>query len=198
MHQLFVTQIYHRPLKTDLKDLREEVALVRKADVKGKKWSKLNYPNGYTSYGSWDQLHLMSSTFEKLQKKIDTEVQMFAAKLDFDIKKNQLKMNTLWINVMPAGALHTSHLHPHSVISGTYYVDVPAAASAIKFEDPRLGLFMNTPAVKNKARKTNLRFFSLSPKAGDLVLFESWLKHEVPLNKSNKNRISVSFNYGWA
>ena len=44
----------------------------------------------------------------------------------------------LWINILPTGGgAHTSHLHPHSVISGTTYVTMPEGASAIKFEDPR-------------------------------------------------------------
>jgi len=33
--------------------------------------------------------------------------------------------------------------------------------------------------------------------AGRLVLFESWLRHEVPPNPVNDERVSVSFNYSW-
>ncbi len=198
MHKLFVTQIYQARLLSDLADLKKEIFQIQKADVKGQQWSKLNYKNGYTSYGSWDQLQRMSSTFQTLEKKIDSHVLKFAKSLDFAVKKSDLRMNSIWVNIMPEGALHTSHIHPQSVISGSYYIDVPTAASALKFEDPRLGFFMNTPGVKPKAKKTNMRFFSLKPKAGELVLFESWLKHEVPLNQSKKPRISISFNYGWA
>jgi uncharacterized protein (TIGR02466 family) len=37
----------------------------------------------------------------------------------------------------------------------------------------------------------------LTPKAGDIIMFESWLKHEVPPHHTNDERISVSFNYDW-
>lgn len=198
MHQLFITQVYQAKLKTDLKDLKSEIHQIQKADIEGQKWSQKNYINGYTSYGSWDKLNQLSSTFENLEKKIDTHVYKFAKALDYDIKKGDLKLNSIWVNIMPAGALHTSHIHPLSVISGTYYVDAPPQASSIKFEDPRLGFFMNTPLIKPKHQKINSRFFSIQPKAGDLILFESWLKHEVTQNKSQKPRISVSFNYGWS
>ena len=198
MHQLFVTQVYQASLKTDLKDLKKEIIQIQTADKKGQAWSQQNYVNGYTSYGSWDQLHKLSSTFKSLEHKIDGHVFKYAKSLDFDIKKGSLKLNSIWVNVMPAGALHSAHIHPLSVISGTYYVETPPQASSIKFEDPRLGFFMNTPQIKSKSKKTNLRFFSIAPKSGDLVLFESWLKHEVTVNKSKKPRISVSFNYGWA
>lgn len=196
MHDLFVTHVYQAKIKTDLKDLRNEIYLIEKADHNGRKWSEKNYKNGYTSYGSWDQLHLMSSGFAALAKKIDHHVNKYAQSLAFDLPKNSLKPNSMWVNIMPAGALHTAHIHPHSVISGTFYVDVPVGASAIKFEDPRMGFFMNTPALKSTAKKSDLRFFSIQPKAGEVVLFESWLRHEVPLNQSRKPRLSISFNYG--
>jgi uncharacterized protein (TIGR02466 family) len=37
----------------------------------------------------------------------------------------------------------------------------------------------------------------LTPKPGEIILFESWMKHEVPPNRTEGERISVSFNYDW-
>lgn len=198
MHQLFATQVYQAKLKTDLNDLKNEIFQIQAADKKGQKWSATNYVNGYTSYGSWDQLHQMSSTFANLEKKIDTHVYKFTHSLDYNIKKGDLKLDSIWINIMPAGALHTAHIHPQSVISGTYYVETPPRSGAIKFEDPRMGFFMNSPTIKTGHQKINSRFFALQPVAGDIVLFESWLRHEVSLNRSKKPRLSISFNYGWS
>jgi uncharacterized protein (TIGR02466 family) len=103
----------------------------------------------------------------------------------------------MWVNIMRSNAQHTAHIHPQSVISGTYYLQTPPRSSAIKFEDPRLGFLMNSPLIKPSAKTAHQRFVSLKPKAGDLVLFESWLRHEVPRNESETPRISVSFNYDW-
>jgi uncharacterized protein (TIGR02466 family) len=89
---------------------------------------------------------------------------------------------------MSKGVRHTQHLHPHSVISGTFYLS--PATTPLKFEDPRLGLFMNSPMRKNL-------FHEIYPQPGDLVLFESWLRHEVPAHKSAQKRVSLSFNYDW-
>ena len=193
-----MTQVYQARLKTDLVDLKQEIFQIQKVDVAGQKWSRLNYKNGYTSYGSLDKLNRLSSSFLFLETKINSHVFKFAKSLDYPLNKNNLKLNTMWVNIMPSGAFHTSHIHPQSVFSGTYYIDTPDGASALKFEDPRLSQFMNSPQPRLKARKSNLRFFSLQPKAGDVVLFESWLKHEVPQNQSKRPRISISFNYGWA
>lgn len=197
MHQLFTTQVYQKKITFDLEDLKLEIQQIRSADAAGLRWSKLNYKNGYTSYGSWDQLHKMSSTFESLQKKIDLHVEAFLKKLELDVSVKALRMDSCWVNVMQANTTHTAHIHPQAVISGTFYVDVPVKASAIKFEDPRLGFFMNSPPPKTSAQKQNQRFFALQPVAGEIVLFESWLRHEVPLHTGKRPRISVSFNYGW-
>lgn len=197
MHQLFTTLVYQKKLAFNLEDLKIEIQQIMTADGAGMKWSKQNYRNGYTSYGSWDQMHKMSSTFESLQKKIDTHVESYLKKLEYDVSMKSLQMDTFWVNVMQTNTIHTAHIHPHSVISGTFYVDIPPKSSAIKFEDPRLGFFMNSPLQKVSAKPQNQRFFSIQPEAGDLILFESWLKHEVPLHTAKKPRISVSFNYGW-
>ena len=41
-------------------------------------------------------------------------------------------------------------------------------------------------------------FIYAAPDVGDILLWESWLRHEVPLNMADDERISVSFNYGWS
>lgn len=197
MPQFFTTEIYRSTVKFDLKDLKKEIFQIHNADQNGQKWSSLNYPCGYTSYGSMDQLHRMSSTFEDLQKKLDLHVNKYLKTLGYETRKKGLKLNSMWVNIMGSGAQHTAHIHPHSVISGTFYVDVPPGASAIRFEDPRLGLFMNSPLVKANAPASRQRFVSLNPKAGEVVLFESWLKHEVPRHTGRRERISISFNYDW-
>ncbi|MEK6772421.1 MAG: TIGR02466 family protein [Bdellovibrionota bacterium] len=200
-HILFASLVYQsrlnsRPAKI-VSELLIEAEQIKNADKKGLSWSKKNYPGGYTSYGSMDQLHQLSSTFEKLRKEIDGHVVQFVSQLEMDISSKALQMNSCWLNIMPKGTSHSLHLHPLSVISGSFYVEVPENSSGIKFEDPRLMNFMASPPRKKTARLQNQNFFEIKPSAGDLILFESWMKHEVPRNKSNKNRISISFNYDW-
>jgi uncharacterized protein (TIGR02466 family) len=56
---------------------------------------------------------------------------------------------------------------------------------------------MASPARKVGARVENQRFVTIEPSEGTLLLFESWMKHEVTPNLSSRERISVSFNYSW-
>ena len=198
MNTLFTTQVYQKKLNFDLKDLISEIGLIQKSDTEGILWSKENYINGYTSYGSLDKLHKLSSAFENLEKKIDTQVDKYLKTLDYTAStKQNLRMTNCWVNIMPSAATHAAHIHPQAVISGTFYAALPEGSSPLKFEDPRLGFMMNAPALKTNARLHNQRFVSLKLRPGDLVLFESWLRHEVPANASKMPRVSISFNYGW-
>ena len=202
MLQLFPTSIHLKNLtRGNLQkfnaSLLEDCRQVQRTDIAWQKWSKKNYYGGFTSYASMNQLHLFSNTFGQLKRNLDLHVAEFVKNLDFDLPKNSLKLSTIWLNIMPPGVTHSMHIHPLSVISGTYYVQTPHDCSVLKFEDPRLQFMMGSPPKKKSARPENKNFYSLSPKSGQVVLFESWLRHEVPANPSKAERISISFNYDW-
>jgi uncharacterized protein (TIGR02466 family) len=201
--KLFSTEIYHKPLapasrtKSLNRELIDEVYKIRESDVAGQSWSKKNYPGGYTSYSSMCELFRVSSTFHKLKEMIDAHVLKYARLLDMDVKNHPLEMTHLWVNMNSQHVYHGSHIHPLSSISGTYYVQVPPDSGDIKFEDPRLSHFMGSVPRTAKARRENQRFVALKPAAGQVVLFESWLRHEVTQNQSRGERVSLSFNYNW-
>jgi uncharacterized protein (TIGR02466 family) len=199
---LFQTQVYVAPLLTRgaaafTTRMARTCRQIRLDDRAGQKWSARRYPGGYTSYNSLPRLHLMSPMFETLQRHVDAHVMRFAKALDFDLQGRVLVMTDCWANVMPRQVVHTNHLHPLATISGTYYVQTPAGCAGLKLEDPRLDRFMAAPPRKAKARMANRTWIEIPAKAGNLVLFESWLRHEVPPNPANEERVSVSFNYGW-
>lgn len=209
IENLFPTRIYHDDLlknhknkKKFLQDLIAEIYKIAEHDEEGQHWSRKNYYKGYTSYGSshsgFDRLYLFSSTFLDIKNKLDKHVYKFAKHLELNVQPKDLEISKLWINIMTNSVIHTGHIHPLSVISGTFYVDIPEkAAPALKFEDPRFQMMMAVPPKKEKLKKENLNFYAFVPKAGQVVLFESWLRHEVCQNTTNKNRISISFNYDW-
>ena len=96
---------------------------------------------------------------------------------------------------MNKGAIHAPHIHPHSAISGTYNVTVPPKSGAIRFEDTPLAMKKDAPARKKTAKAENRAFVDIEPKPGQLLLWESWLRHGVEPNQARTPRISVSFNY---
>lgn len=170
---------------------------IESLDAAGRAWSKENYKNGFTSYASANALQKVSPTFADLEGRIDQHVKKFSKSLEYNLGGKPLKMVSCWINVMQKNTIHSMHLHPLAVISGTYYVSLPKGSSPIKFEDPRLSSFMAMPPRKENCREENKSHISLLARSGDVVLFESWLRHEVPLQAVREPRISVSFNYAW-
>lgn len=199
---LFPTRIYLAPLKGSSlvrfnQELADEAAGLRDADIAGQRWSEKNYPGGYTSYGSHDKLHCISSSFAALEKVLDRHVKQYVKELGYDLRGRRLGMTDCWVNMMAGAVTHGLHLHPLSFISGTYYVQVPRGAAAIKFEDPRLDRLMAAPPKRDDIPPRERLHYSVKPKAGEVVLFESWLRHEVPPSFTVQERISVSFNYAW-
>jgi uncharacterized protein (TIGR02466 family) len=199
----FPTHIYCEPLKkTALARYNEALAVecrqLRDFDQAGRKWSEKNYPGGYTSYASLNELHRFSSTFTDLERKLTKHVAAFARSLEMDLRGRTIRMTDCWVNIMPPTAAHSLHLHPLSFVSGTYYVATPRGCSGLKFEDPRLSKFMAAPPKLPSARPVNRAHVTYPAEAGNVILFESWLRHEVAANRVHDERISISFNYNWS
>ena len=142
-------------------------------------------------------MYEVSPTFAQLKRGLDRHVASFAKSLEFDLKGRELQMTDCWVNIMPRQVVHSLHLHPLATISGTYYVHTPRGSAGLKLEDPRLDRYMAAPPLKVNARSDRQRWVVIPAQAGTLVLFESWLRHEVPPNPVASPRISVSFNYSW-
>jgi uncharacterized protein (TIGR02466 family) len=198
LSRLFVTEI-HRASLRDVRELNADIEqtarMLAKEDKAGRAWCKEHGYQGYTSYSSLDDLTSRATCFDQLAKLIKSHADAFAAKLQMDLGGKRLKLDNIWVNSLDPGGSHSGHIHPHCVLSGTYYVRVPDGASSIKFEDPRLPQMMAAPSPREDADPEHRRFVYLAPKAGDLLIWESWLRHEVPVNRAISPRISVSFNY---
>lgn len=200
---LFVSKVYREDLPAAscrplLAELERAARMLAVEDGAGIAWAgEHDYP-GYTSYASLNDLPVRDPAFADLKDLLDRHVLAFARELDLDLGGRGLELDSLWVNILPPGGYHTAHIHPHSVISGTIYVVVPKGASALRFEDPRLPMMMAAPPRKAGARIANRTFVSVEPKPGTLLLWESWLRHEVPVNNARRPRVSLSFNYHWA
>ena len=191
---LFVTRLYQGRIAVP-RDLEKTCLGIAADDTAGQRWSRQHNYGGYTSYASLNDLTQRASPFADLERAIGKQVAGFARELQFETAGRKPKLDSLWVNVMEKGAVHTPHIHPHSVISGTYYVTVPPKSGMIRFEDPRLPMLMAAPPKKPSARPENRSFVDVMPKPGMLLLWESWLRHGVEPNGARGRRISVSFNY---
>lgn len=202
IRSLFATRLYRAALSEhapaiDAAELEAACLSIAEDDEAGQEWCEAEGYPGYTSYASLTDLPWRFPIFADLKAVLDAHVAAFAEDLEFDLGEKTLQLEDLWINILPEGGSHGLHIHPHSVISGTTYVAMPEGASALKLEDPRLGFMMGAPARRKGAREELRTFIYEKPAVGDVLLWESWLRHEVPMNMSEDERISVSFNYKW-
>ena len=196
---LFATPFYEGKLKNAalVADLDRSCHALAADDRAGRAWSKAHGYRGYTSYASLDDLPQRDPAFADLVKLLNKHVAKFVEACAFDLGGGKLKLDSLWVNVLKPGGAHSGHVHPHSVVSGTVYIAVPPGAGALKLEDPRLPMMMAAPPRRTDAPESSRPFVYIEPQAGSVLLWESWLRHEVAPGTAKTERVSISFNYRW-
>lgn len=109
------------------------------------------------------------------------------------IKTPRAKISGMWANVNPRGGQSSVHMHPNNFLSAVYYVQVPRGEGEIHFDDPRpQAEVMMPPTAQDNRFNGNRRIMDVRP--GRLVMFPAWLRHSVPPNKSDEERISIAVN----
>jgi uncharacterized protein (TIGR02466 family) len=193
---LFITKLYRAAVEgVSNEEVLRACRSIAAEDAAGQRWSKEKGYRGYTSYASLNDLPKRDPSIGALKAVLDKHAAAFAKALNLELGGRKLKLDSLWLNVLEPGGAHSGHIHPHSVLSGTYYVDVPPGASALKLEDPRLPLMMAAPARSEDAPQEERTFVYVTPRAGDVLMWESFVRHEVPANMAKRARVSISFNY---
>ena len=193
---LFVTRLYEAMIDDGglLGELSHSIRSLAQDDEAGKRWSREKGYKGYTSYASLNDLPKRDPAFAELQRDLVRHAATFAQELAFDIGRKP-KLDSLWVNLLKPGGHHSAHIHPHSIISGTFYVEVPNGSGAIRFEDPRLPMMMAAPVRRDDAPEELRQFVPFQPRSGLLLMWESWLRHEVQPGAAKSDRLSISFNF---
>ena len=204
MRTLFATRLHETSLAGERNfaafnaELADACAMLAAEDNAGRAWCKAKAYPGYTSYASLNDLPRRATIFADLVRKLDREARAFALAVAFDLgPRGKLKLDSLWVSVLEKGGAHAAHIHPHSVISGTYYVTVPEGAGGLRLEDPRLPMMMAAPPRQVDAPEDLRGFITIAPAVGDVLMWESWLRHEVLPGRTHEARVSLSFNYAW-
>ena len=186
---LFPTLLYSAEIASPelLADLATSIRSLAADDSAGARWSREHGYKGYTSYASLNDLPKRDPSIAELARLLTRHAAAFAKECAFDLPRKP-RIDSLWVNLLKGGGHHSGHIHPHSIISGTLYVEVPAGSGAIRFEDPRLPLMMAAP-------KRPDTFVTVEPHPGQVLLWESWLRHEVLPGTGKGERLSISFNF---
>lgn len=96
-----------------------------------------------------------------------------------------------WVNLHDRGGFNFSHVHEGSLLSGSFYLQVPRGSGKFVFRDPRPGVLHGY--VKG-AVANGYSDIHLTPDTGLLVLFPCWMEHYVEPHDSDEPRIVIAFN----
>lgn len=130
--------------------------------------------------------------FEDINRRILQVCQRIGESLHF--KPNLAYYHQAWLNISPPGASNKIHYHANCHFSGVYYVSLKAPeCGSIFFRDPRVASRMMTYPVE-RANDFTAEEIQMRPEEGRMYVFPGWLEHGVEENKSDRDRISISFN----
>ena len=194
MKRLFATCLHEAMIDDEalLAELAHSIRSLAEDDEAGKRWSRDKGYRGYTSYASLNDLPRRDPAFDDLKRVLTRNAAAFAKELAWEVKP---KLDSLWANLLQPGGHHSAHIHPHSILSGTLYVEAPKGSGEIRFEDPRLPMMMAAPVRRDDAPEELRPFVSVTPRPGLLLMWESWLRHEVLPGTAKADRLSISFNF---
>lgn len=113
--------------------------------------------------------------------------------MGWDLANQKVKITSMWSVINKKNASNSRHIHSNNYISAAYYVKAPENCGDIVFHDPRSVTTFRYPKI-SKQNKLNSNVFTIQPKEGLLALFPSYLYHSVDLNRTNEERIVISFN----
>jgi len=186
LHSFFITPVFSFPLEGYL-HLKDEIMEFQQEDQIGVK--------GRSTKGGWhskDNLH----THPKFSE-FKSEIFNFAdeAFVHLGVQKHcSPEITGMWGIINPPGSSNKLHNHPYNFLSGVYYLQVPEDSGQIIFHDPKAQAeVLSPPKVENHSIHVAHRV-NFKPQNGTLLLFPSYLNHEVEENNSQEDRIVVSFN----
>lgn len=184
--EIFKYEMYQTLLEVDLDKINNFCLNLNKTN-KGRKISNLT---GWQS----EDIKDFPPYLKKLKELIEFNANIYAKTMHI---KKQLTLHNMWTNINEYKDSNEPHIHPFSIISGTFYLNVSEDSGGIKFFNPLYELmdYVLNDNIVDKWSKTNCSRWLIVPVKSLLLLFPSWLKHSVEPNNDKKlKRISISFN----
>lgn len=170
-----------------------------------RQWFKLHEPKLKTVEGQEDKFKSSlglyghkteilvpnNKVYFKFEETVLANTKEFLTTCGYSAEKHKFKINKIWMNEMTSGSHHDKHNHYGSVLSGCFYIDVPKDSDRIRFTTP-LSKIKAHIAVNNYTQY-NSETWTLNPQPGSMLLWESYLFHEVPRTEFEGTRRSVAF-----
>lgn len=189
MHLFFSTPIWINEINNYKKinsELKNFIYKEKKANPEGTKKSNVH---GWHS----DSFDLKDKNLKNFIYEISKNIEIAIKDMGWDLELQVVKITSMWSIINNKEAFNERHHHGNSALSAAYYVKAEQNAGNIVFFDPRQANVFSHPVAK-EPNKINAQVQSITPRAGTLVLFPSYLEHKVEQNLSDDERIVISFN----
>ena len=124
-----------------------------------------------------------SKIWAELKQRLEESLRKFIEDNSFisnNIGKKPMRLSG-WAVILKKGGFQKRHIHPEALISGVFYLDVPKETSSQDTDEGNLLFSTKQP-------------LAVSPKAGQVVIFPSYMPHETIPQESNEDRICIAFN----
>lgn len=179
---LFPTEIWR-------KDAPEYLPVVRELfnNVDFPVFETERYKNGYTTFFDSTKLPNVDG-FDIFLDYIRVQCLAFAEHQGVDTNKYDAKIIKYWLNRMNYEGEHGIHTHDEHYV-GTYYVNTPSGSGDIRYHSPFAEKWTEW-----KSPSEQKQYVDFQPVEGQLMMWNSWVPHEVMLNLSKTPRDSFSFN----
>ena len=189
MHLFFSTPIWINELNNS-ESINEELKnFIYKEKEKYPEGAKKSNVNGWHS----KEFDLKNEKLKNFIAEISKNIGSAINDMGWDLESQIAKITSMWSIINKKDAFNEKHHHGNSALSAAYYVKAEKNAGNIVLFDPRQANVFHHPSSKD-VNSLNAQVQSITPKAGTLVLFPSYLEHKVNPNLSNEERIVISFN----
>tara|TARA_B100000401_G_scaffold200743_1_gene135371 strand:- start:56 stop:661 length:606 start_codon:yes stop_codon:yes gene_type:complete len=129
----------------------------------------------------------------KFYSHINSYIEDVFSKLGWEYDKTKIKCTSMWAIINKKGNFNIEHTHPNNYLSAAYYVKAPDNCGNFKATNPNI-LSRHIRAKTKQANELNSNSASIKINEGDLLIFPAYLPHSVEENKSDEDRVIVSFN----
>ena len=191
VYELFPDPIFHYKLenyKQINKELLNYILELQKKDKKG---------NNRSNRGGWHSpnfdivnpgppIDFINSFKVFLKNIIEDEI-------GWEYVPNKQRIVAMWAIINKKNSYNVKHNHQNCYLSSAYYIKKPENSGDITFYDPKEVKTYRFPEVERNT-SYSAESITVKPKEGDLLIFPSYLYHDVGVNLSDEERVVVSFN----
>lgn len=181
----FASEIYRGKISIDTETLLSEIDVIRRSDQGVIR----------SNVGGYHSSPLRPTASQPTLQQLERMTTESVREISDALRLGALRMNGLWVNVSGFGDRNDWHIHPFTCFSAVFYVQVPPRSGRLILErpDPQSHFWRRFDDDDPRSRGR----LAIQPEPGDLVIFPSYLRHQVEQNESPDLRISCAMNFAY-